>query len=209
MSDPIAKVSLKPIRRYSGEIPPFIGVTGGTPGISDRYTYTNPATGARTEYEWDGDAWVSASPGGAVIDPVTGEVTGILTFLAGSDLQFPLFPGAGFLGINGDGALQHTPAVQGVKVYRALLTQSGTDAPVATVLENSLGDVVWTRLTTGVYRATLVAAFPSGKTWVPTGLGFYTIRSNDNVVQLTSYSSGVEADSVLYETAIEILVYPA
>lgn len=31
------------------------------------------------------------------------------------------------------------PQAQKYKVYTALLTQSGTDAPVATVLENTLG----------------------------------------------------------------------
>jgi hypothetical protein len=40
------------------------------------------------------------------------------------------------------------------KVYTALLTQSGTDAPVATVLENTLGATVsFTRTNTGVYKA--------------------------------------------------------
>ena len=41
------------------------------------------------------------------------------------------------------------------KVYTALLTQSGTNAPVATVLENTLGyDIVWSRLNAGGYIAT-------------------------------------------------------
>lgn len=39
------------------------------------------------------------------------------------------------------------------KVYVALLTQSGTDAPVATVLKNTLGgEVVWTYMGVGYYR---------------------------------------------------------
>jgi hypothetical protein len=53
-------------------------------------------------------------------------------------------------------------------VYTALLTQSGTDAPVATVLENTLGGtVVWSYESTGTYRATLSGVFTSGKTAVP------------------------------------------
>ena len=48
----------------------------------------------------------------------------------------------------------------GVKVYRALLTQTNTDAPVATVLENTLGgDVVWTYNAEGTYIGTLADAF--------------------------------------------------
>lgn len=40
----------------------------------------------------------------------------------------------------------------GYKTYVALLTQTGTDAPVATVLENTLGsDIIWNYELTGVY----------------------------------------------------------
>lgn len=46
--------------------------------------------------------------------------------------------------------------IRGYKVYTALLTQSGTDAPVATVLENTLGNVVWSREGAGLYKATSV-----------------------------------------------------
>ena len=50
-------------------------------------------------------------------------------------------------------------------VYTALLSQSGTDAPVATVLENTLGGtVVWARSDVGVYTATLADAFTEAKT---------------------------------------------
>jgi len=56
------------------------------------------------------------------------------------------------------------------KVYRALLTQTGTDAPVATVLENTLGGTpVWTYQGVGIYRALLTDAFPENTTTVFTG----------------------------------------
>ena len=46
------------------------------------------------------------------------------------------------------------------KVYIALLTQTGTDAPVATVLKNTLGGVpVWSYSSVGVYNAELSNAF--------------------------------------------------
>ena len=55
-------------------------------------------------------------------------------------------------------------------VYTALLTQSGTDAPVATVLENTLGGTVfWTRTQAGVYKGTLAGAFTVGRTFIPLG----------------------------------------
>jgi hypothetical protein len=41
------------------------------------------------------------------------------------------------------------------KVYTALLTQTGTDAPSVSILENTLGGgVVWSRYSAGVYIAT-------------------------------------------------------
>jgi hypothetical protein len=47
------------------------------------------------------------------------------------------------------------------KVYTALLTQSGTNAPIATVLENTLGNIVWSYSSVGSYQATLTGAFTS------------------------------------------------
>lgn len=55
------------------------------------------------------------------------------------------------------------------KIYVALLSQSGTDAPVAVVLENTLGDtLVWTRAAKGTYHGTLASAFPTAdKVFIP------------------------------------------
>ena len=50
------------------------------------------------------------------------------------------------------------------KVYTALLTQTGTNAPAATVLENTIGDIVWSRDDAGNYYGTLVGAFTPDKT---------------------------------------------
>ena len=53
------------------------------------------------------------------------------------------------------------------KVYTALLTQSGTNPPVAIVLENTLGGTpVWTRDSAGNYNATLSGVFTENKTFV-------------------------------------------
>ena len=60
-----------------------------------------------------------------------------------------------------------TLATDGVKRYVALLTQSGTSAPVATVFENSLGiPVTWARVEAGEYQGTALGSFPEGKIWV-------------------------------------------
>jgi hypothetical protein len=53
------------------------------------------------------------------------------------------------------------------KVYTALLTQTGTNAPVAIVLDNTLdGTIIWTRTTDGIYVGTLAGAFVTNKTFV-------------------------------------------
>lgn len=68
------------------------------------------------------------------------------------------------------GTIINRPGMTGYrpyKVYTALLSQTGTDAPVATVLENTLGgEVVWTRPSAGAYYGTLAGAFQSGKVYV-------------------------------------------
>ena len=52
------------------------------------------------------------------------------------------------------------------KVYTALLNQTGISAPVATVLENTIGNIVWTRDDVGIYLGTLSNAFTINKTIV-------------------------------------------
>ena len=105
------------------------------------------------------------------------------------------------------------------KVYRALLTQTGTNAPVATVLENTLGgDVVWTRGLTGIYFGTLAGAFPSGKTYVSpfqyvdTSNGAYQLyRYDDDAVTIESLTGVDLSDSLFaayFPVPIQILVNP-
>lgn len=105
-----------------------------------------------------------------------------------------------------------------VKVYRALVTQSSTSAPTATVLENSLGGtVVWARGSTGTYTATLAAAFTTDKTFVmssgSTGAitavkDVVTARTSADVITVNTGAAGTAADGILSAYAIEILVYP-
>jgi hypothetical protein len=97
--------------------------------------------------------------------------------------------------------------------YVALLSQTGTNAPVATVLENTLGGtVVWAYVETGVYSATLANAFTTGKTVVfLTGngglLGF--ARESASIITVYSYNNAGGAEDEYIQTApIEIRVYP-
>ncbi len=109
--------------------------------------------------------------------------------------------------------------VSTVKVYRALLTQSSTDAPVATVLENSLGaTLVWAYVASGRYTATLAGAFPANKVFITcdksrmlsddlSGLKyFYAARGDNDSMRLHSGVSESFEDDCLsgYEIKIEV-----
>lgn len=124
-----------------------------------------------------------------------------------------------------------TGKVGGVKRYVALLTQTSTDAPVATVLENTLGGtVVWSRGQAGVFTATLAGAFPATTTFCTvlnvlengrSQSGFVAIRREDSdTLWLTSWLPGngpaelegpvvyTAADGMLTNCPVEIRVYP-
>jgi len=99
------------------------------------------------------------------------------------------------------------------KIYRALLNQTGTNAPVATVMENTIGSIVWTRVTNGEYRGTLSGAFTSAKTHA-------LIVSGEDSIAYVEYTTNILTiitqvcdtltltDSLLKNSAIHILVYP-
>lgn len=106
------------------------------------------------------------------------------------------------------------------KVYKALISQSGTSAPTATVLVNSLGvDVVLGRNGVGQYDLTATGAFPSGKTVIYTGQYYingvgqitYAYRNSNNEIALeTAELSGgnfVNIDEGLDQTVIVIEVF--
>jgi len=119
----------------------------------------------------------------------------------------------------------------GAKVYRALLTQTDADAPVATVLENTLGEVpTYAYTALGEYALNLVASlFAANKTiTLITPVGglqnspdvpfFNVLISSTTQIQIfsTITSSGgggtwaapVAADGLLSATYIQIIVYP-
>ena len=60
------------------------------------------------------------------------------------------------------------------KVYTGLMSQTGTNAPTVSVLENTIGNIVWTYSGVGSYQGTLVGAFPSGKVffYMAPGVGY-------------------------------------
>lgn len=109
---------------------------------------------------------------------------------------------------NGGGAAPY-------KVYTALLTQSGTNAPVATVLENTLGNIVWSYDGVGEYIATSNGLFTEDKTYLsitPNQAVYYEFAksgTNQDKLFLTQklQTTDAGADDLLIKTPVEIRVY--
>lgn len=127
-----------------------------------------------------------------------------------------------FPGLDGGGS-------SGYLVYTALLTQAGTDAPVATVFgDNTIGGIVWTRLAAGQYNGTLTGAFTLNKTFIPPfdgtfgsvlpiflsvpGDSWYNIKPiSAHVVRISFYDNlgdFIEWSTTGMNVFIEIRVYP-
>ena len=98
----------------------------------------------------------------------------------------------------------------GYTVYTALLTQAGTAAPVATILQNTTGGTfTWTRQSAGNYTVTAsTALFTADKTIVFGNQGnipdvdFKWNRTSDTAVTLSTGS-----DSRLVNGSFEIRIY--
>jgi len=102
------------------------------------------------------------------------------------------------------------------RVYTALLTQSGTASPTAIVLENTIGNITWSRVDTGDYNATLNGAFILNKTFTSitpvlnNDYNTINISSNDSIdtINIQVFDRNTyPVDDVLSNTPIEIRVY--
>lgn len=104
------------------------------------------------------------------------------------------------------------------KVYTALLTQSGTSAPTAIVLENTLGvDVSFTYFLAGNYFINATGAFTGNKTYVDVGQSIYAtsayivtphLPNIDQVqIRVTKVTDNTSSDNKLTNFPIEIRVY--
>ena len=98
------------------------------------------------------------------------------------------------------------------KVYTALISQSGTSAPTATVLENTLGGtVVWTRTGSGSYVGTLAGVFTTNKTVIfvnnsDAAFGYgVALNTGDGTIH---WENGADGRMNNTGTMIEIRVYP-
>ena len=103
------------------------------------------------------------------------------------------------------------------KEYTALLTQTDENAPVATVLKDSIKGLVWARTATGTYTLTKEGAFVDDKTipiednYVDADYNVYKLeRTSADVMTLTTYlavDTETPADGVLNNRYIHIEIY--
>jgi hypothetical protein len=105
----------------------------------------------------------------------------------------------------------------GVKIYKAKISQSGSNIPTSTILKNTIGNIVFTYIEAGIYQATLTGAFTSNKTF-----GFIeyskdiinkhsaSIKFDDSVdyFVIDTAINNVESDGVLNNYSLYIEVYP-
>ena len=105
------------------------------------------------------------------------------------------------------------PSINIYDSYTALLTQTSTNAPVATVLSSNLtGTFTWARTGVGVYTLTAsVATFTANKTIVFLNAGSLSSlitgeRTSDTVLTIKTFSGGA-ADSAITNGAFEVRIY--
>jgi len=102
--------------------------------------------------------------------------------------------------------------------YSIMLTQLGTNAPVAsTIFRNTIGAIVWSRNSIGNYSATLTGAFPVGATKITpttyydkaTGRSYQASWIDANMIGILAFDdAGSPADLGLFEaTDFTIRVY--
>lgn len=103
----------------------------------------------------------------------------------------------------------------GCKVYRAFLTQTGTNAPVTTIVgTNTIGTLVWARSSAGIYTATLVNGFVGNVTAIAglsqvsaTDIRIAFTKTSSDVVTFNVYQNDVLSDAILTGQYVEIRVY--
>ena len=195
------------------DLPPFfspnnepVGPGNGTQinSIMDSYRSTTNVTTNNT------DALIFGS-GNIVTDGVRGIVVGDYQALTSDGIATTNLTVTNTL--NGRAVSDILPTY---KKYIALITQSSTAAPTVIELENTIGPIVWTRISTGVYEGTLTGAFTLDKTYttlnqVYTNSIVLVYRKDIDVIKIetTNLHSPTAAhhDTHLLKNTIEIRVY--
>jgi hypothetical protein len=102
------------------------------------------------------------------------------------------------------------------KEYVAIVSQTGTSAPTASVIANTIGTVVWTYTSTGFYAADTSSLFTSGKTVIfidnlASGASAITQAGWEDVGSCTVSTrtdAGALTNGILANASVMIRVYP-
>lgn len=137
-----------------------------------------------------------------------------------AQVSYTLTTDAGIVAVNADGTMDTLTSAYQVKgEYIAILSHQNTDAPVATVLQNTLGTITWAYSTTGTYTGTVSGGtkFSENKTFCTTTLQerganprTYALgRTSDSVVTLSALNSSLSSTdpATTNKIAIHIIVY--
>lgn len=112
-------------------------------------------------------------------------------------------------------AMPYYEIVSTPKMYKGILTQTGTAAPTVGIIKNDLTNVVWTRVNVGLYEITwngsagtinTIVIQSSGNT--PTAIQTYTAIGNPVIQVRVTDLAGNGIDDVLDWSTIEIIAYP-
>ena len=200
------------------------------------YVYSNNGLASRLDINADRFIWNTA-PSGTAGNAIS--FTQAMTLFSNGNLAVGPTTDAGYkLDVNGsaratsfiksggtssqflmaDGSV--STGSSGYKCYVALIGQIGTNAPTVTILENTIGAIVWSYVSPGVYLGTLSGAFTAAKTTceISTISNMYNINfslqrnNNSNQVFLQTLSSGTGTNGLLAalgdnSAKIEIRVY--
>lgn len=105
--------------------------------------------------------------------------------------------------------------LRAIRIYTALISQTGTAAPTAKILKNDLtGPIIWARTDVGTYTATLPNTFTTDKTYVnitnnfsdpDTAINVDSIEPN--TITIETYLLETTEDGWFNDTPIEIRIY--
>jgi hypothetical protein len=118
--------------------------------------------------------------------------------------------------INDDLIVTGTNNIRPYRVYTALITQVDANDPTVVIMENTIGNIVWTRTNNGIYTGYLPGEFLAAKTFLSTS-GDFSInpnnqarqffRNNDDYISILTQINGIVTDGLLLDTPIEVRIY--
>jgi hypothetical protein len=113
---------------------------------------------------------------------------------------------------NGSGIVSNGTTTS--KIYKAIINQTSTNDPVETYLiQNSIGTLTWSRVSTGYYKVASTGLFTVDQTFFyqpspkDSNIEIVIRQQNDSEIRIYTYTGGVLTDGLLTKANIHIEVY--